>query len=262
MIDTHCHLTYEGLHSQADEVIARAQAAGVDRMISVATTPDDAQELLRLVSRHRGVYAAVGLHPGYAGEHADLDLVRRRLRTLAAAAPVVALGEMGLDRHWPEPPLDQQRPAFEMQLSLLREWPRMPGIVHNREATEQTLEMIRDSGVSGDRLVFHCFTGSRQELLDILDLGAMVSFTGVVTFRNNRELAGISDLVPLDRIMIETDAPFLTPEPHRKVRPNEPRFVVEVARFLAARRALPVEEFVAVVDANARRFFALDGPST
>lgn len=257
MIDTHCHLTFEGLHAQADDVVARAAAAGVDRMISVATTPDDAEAVLQLTQRHAGVCAAVGLHPGYVRECPDLEAVRMRLATAAAHPRVVALGEMGLDRHWPEPSVDEQRPAFALQLSLMRDLPHLPAVIHNREATADTLAMIRASGIPGRRFVFHCFTGPREDLLAILDAGAMVSFTGAVTFRNSRPLAEASDLVPLDRLMVETDSPFLTPEPHRKVRPNEPRFVVDVARFLAARRQMPLADFAAAVDANAQRFFNL-----
>jgi TatD DNase family protein len=257
VIDTHCHLTFEGLHDQAEAVIDRAIAAGVGRMISVGTTPDDALRAIALAERHAGVFAAVGLHPGYVRDCPDLDAVRNHLLAMAAHPRVVALGEMGLDRHWPEPTIDVQRPAFALQLSLLHACPQLPAVIHNREATSDTLAMIRDSGVPGERFVFHCFTGSRGELEAILAAGAMVSFTGAVTFKNNRALAEASDLVPLNRLMVETDAPFLTPEPHRKVRPNEPRFVTAVARFIAERRGMRYEDFDAAMDANAARFFRL-----
>lgn len=255
MIDTHCHLTFEGLRDLADEVIARAVADGVNHMISVGTTPDDALSAMALAQRHTCVFAAVGLHPGNVRQCPDLVAVRERLLSMVANPRVVALGEMGFDRHYPEPTIDEQRPAFELQLSLLQELPRLPGIIHNREATDDTLAAIRNSGVPGNRFVFHCFTGPRQDLVDILDLGAMVSFTGAVTFKNSRALAEASDLVPLDRLMVETDSPFLTPEPHRKVRPNEPRFVIAVARFLADRRGMPYDDFAAATDANAKQFF-------
>lgn len=255
MIDTHCHVTFEGLREQTEAVIARAAEAGVNRMISVGTTPEDARRAIRLAEQFPGVYAAAGLHPSHSRECPDLGGLERELREVMAHPRVVALGEMGFDRHYPEPTIDEQRPAFELQLTLMRDTPDLPGIIHNREATADTLAAIRASGVRGDRFVFHCFTGPRHDLEAILDLGAMVSFTGAVTFKNSRELAETSDLVPLDRLMVETDAPFLTPEPHRKIRPNEPRFVVDVARFLAARRGMTYDAFEAATDANARRFF-------
>jgi len=255
MIDTHCHLTYDGLIERVDEVIAVARVAGVDRMISVGTSPDDARRAVALAERFAGVYVAAGVHPHYSTHGVDLAA----LRELAQHEKVVALGEMGLDRHYPDPPPQVQRPAFAAQLELMSEFPHLPGVVHNREATDDTLAMIRDSGVPGNRFVFHCFTGPRKELDAILDTGAMVSFTGIVTFGSARDLAEASDRVPIERLMIETDSPYLTPEPHRKVRPNEPRYVVHVAAFLAQRRGMSVEEFTETVDANAERFFGLSG---
>ena len=131
------------------------------------------------------------------------------------------------------------------------------GVIHNREATDDTLAMIADHGVDAARLVFHCFTGSAAEVDAILAVGAMVSFTGIVTFGGAASVAAASDRVPLERLMIETDSPFLTPAPHRKVRPNEPKYVPHVAKFLAKRRGMPIAEFVAAVDGNADRFFGL-----
>ena len=257
MIDTHCHLTFKGLHERAGEVVARAHEAGVDRMISVGTTPDDARHAAQLAATLPGVYASAGLHPHYVTPWRDGQAVRAALRELVQLPRVVALGEMGLDRHYPEPPLDEQRRAFAWQLELAAELPGLPIIIHNREATADTLAMLRDSGLDPARFVFHCFTGSRAELDDILSFGAMVSFTGVVTFRNALPLAQAAAAVPAQRIMVETDSPFLTPEPHRKVTPNEPRFVRRVAEFLAQVRGEEPAAFVARVDANAQRFFRL-----
>ncbi|MCC6681855.1 MAG: TatD family hydrolase [Phycisphaeraceae bacterium] len=256
MIDTHCHLTYPGLIERAPEVIAAAQAAGVQRMISVGTSPDDARKALELAKRYDCVRVAAGLHPHHAPAP-GCDSMLTELRELLAHPKVVALGEMGLDWHYPDPPRDQQRAAFAAQLALMHDGWSGPGVIHNREATDDTLAMIREAGTPGERFVFHCFTGTRDELDAILDLGAMVSFTGIVTFKNAADLAEASDRVPLDRLMIETDSPYLTPIPHRKVKINEPRYVVHVAEFLAARRNMSVQDFTAAVDANAVRFFGL-----
>ena len=260
MIDTHCHLTYDGLIDRVDEVVAAARAAGVDRMISVGTTPADAARAIKLTERFDNVFATTGVHPGHADEVDNIGPLQSQLREQLNHPRVVALGEMGLDWHYPAPPAPpeaQQRAVFAAQLELMSERPDLPAIIHNREATDDTLAMIHESGVAGDRFVFHCFTGSVDEVERILALGAMVSFTGIVTFGGARSVAEASDRVPWDRLMIETDSPYLTPEPHRKVRPNEPRYVVEVARFLAARRGVTVEDLVERVDANAGRFFGL-----
>ena len=288
MIDTHCHLTYDGLHERADQVIQDAGAAGVDRMITVGTSPADARKSVALAQRFDNVYATAGLHPHYAGDWPNLSTLTDALRDLLSQPGVVAIGEMGLDKHYPDPPMKMQRAAFAAQLGLAAElgsgvWglgsgqttngcvetkhassetlgPRpqpLPIIIHNREATDDTLAMITDSGIPGERFVFHCFTGTTEEIEKILAIGARVSFTGIVTFKSAANVAEASDLVPLDRLMIETDSPYLAPEPHRKVRPNEPKYVVHVAEFLAKRRGMSVADFTAAVDSNAERFFGI-----
>lgn len=256
MIDTHCHLTYSPLSDRVDQVLAKALQMGVDRMICVGTTPDDAVKAAFLAIDNPAIFATAGLHPGYSGDWLDEDLVKNQLRTVMAHEQVVAVGEMGLDKHYPDPPLDIQQAAFEWQLELMKE-ADLPGVIHNREATDQTLATLRVSGLAGDRFVFHCFTGTQQELDAILDFGAMVSFTGIVTFKSSGALALAQQSVPMDRLMIETDSPYLTPAPFRKVRTNEPCYVSEVAKFLATNRQMTLDDFVAQVDANAQRFFKL-----
>lgn len=257
MIDTHCHLTFPRLADRVDAVIAAAREAGVDRMICVGTTPDDARQAAALAQRYDAVYATVGLHPHYVAEVTDREALGEAMRELAAWPEVVALGEMGLDYHYPDPPRDVQQRAFEWQLEVATDFTDLPIIIHNRKATDDTLERIRAVGLPGERFVFHCFTGDVSEVEKILELGAMVSFTGIVTFKNGAAIAEASDRVPIERLMVETDSPYLTPEPHRKVRTNEPRYVVDVARFLAARRGMALADFTSQVDVNARHFFAL-----
>ncbi|MFI4861004.1 MAG: TatD family hydrolase [Phycisphaerales bacterium JB063] len=261
MIDTHCHLTFDQLHRRIDQILADADTAGVDRMISVGTTPADATRALAIAHRFPRVYATAGVHPHYAAEFSDKAALRDSLNDKLADPRCVALGEMGLDRHYPDPPIDDQRRVFAWQLELMQApgspANALPGIIHNREATDETLAMIREAGIPGERFVFHCFTGSADELDAILELGAKVSFTGIVTFPSASNLAQASDRVPLDRLMIETDSPYLTPEPNRRVKPNEPRYVADVARFLAQRRGLDLDTFVKQVDTNAVAFFNL-----
>ncbi len=293
MIDTHCHLTYDGLHERVDAVLAAAAEAGVDRMISVGTTPADAEKARALSKRKTSVFFTAGLHPHYADRYTDKPALLDALGEKLSDPKCVAIGEMGLDRHYPDPPIEDQRRVFAWQLELAAEIGvagderseppeqagagksktirsggspslhpghptfRRPIIIHNREATDETLEILRRSGIAPERFVFHCFTGTADELDAILGFGAMVSFTGIVTFGSAKKLAASSDAVPLNRLMIETDSPYLTPEPHRKVRPNEPRYVTDVARFLAQRRGMTLGDFTAAVDANAERFFGL-----
>ncbi len=256
MIDTHCHLTYDGLHERVEQVLGAARQAGVTRMVCVGTTPPDAQAAVRLAERHDDVYATVGLHPHYAAQWRDGPLLGETMTQLARHPRVVALGEMGLDRHYPDPPLAVQQRALETQLAFAAGGD-LPIIIHNREATADTLAVLRASGIAPARFVFHCFTGTRAELDEVLAFGAMVSFTGIVTFRNAGKIAAAALATPLERLMVETDSPYLAPEPFRKVRPNEPRYVVEVARFLAQQRGMNETDFIAAVDANAQRFFRL-----
>ena len=261
MIDTHCHLTYDGLYERVDQVVTRAHEAGVDRLITVGTTAADAHQAADLAQRYENVFATVGFHPHYADQCTDRDMVGQTFAQLLARDKVVALGEMGLDLHYDDPPLDVQMRALQWQLECADELAaHLPVIIHNREATDQTLALLRACGIPGPRFVFHCFTGSAAELDAILESGAMVSFTGIVTFKNAAPLAACAAAVPIDRLMIETDSPYLTPHPHRKVHPNEPCYVVDVARFLAEQRQMKLEEFVELTDANAERFFSLKQP--
>ncbi len=256
MIDTHCHLTYSGLREQVCEVINRARIAGVDRMISVGTTPDDAQQAIKTAEQFEGVYATVGVHPHYASDWTDQSRITDAILEISQHPKVVAIGEMGLDKHYPDPPLDQQRSLLAWQLEAVQQLHDLPVIIHNREATDEVLYLLRQSGIPGHRFVFHCFTGNASELDAILAFGAMVSFTGIITFNSAIELAKASDRVPIDRLMIETDSPYLTPVPYRKIRPNEPQYVIHVAQFIAQRRDLSVDNFTQQTDLNADHFFA------
>jgi TatD DNase family protein len=201
------------------------------------------------------VWATSGVHPLHSDEEADWDAM---LET-AADARCVALGELGLDRHYSEPAIDVQLAALETQLELIeRHRLSKPIVVHCRDAFDDLLARFKASGIAGDRFVFHCFTGGPAEAQRVLDLGAMISFTGIVTFKNAAAIQAAAKLVPGDRIMIETDAPFLTPEPHRKVHPNEPCYAMDTARFVARLRGTAWEDFHATINANTTRFFGIE----
>lgn len=254
MFDTHCHLTYPGLIDRLDEVIANAHAAGVDRLITIGTTPDDIVASREVAMRFDNVWFAAGVHPHHAAEVSDVSW----LAATGTHERCVAFGEMGIDYHYPDPPRQVQHSLFAAQLQQVRDSGlNKPIVIHSRKATDDTLAILRDSGIAAERFVFHCFTETPEECRRVLDYGAMISFTGIVTYKNAPLVRDSAKLVPAERIMIETDAPYLAPEPHRAVRPNEPKCVAATAAYLAELRGVALPEFIAQCDANAMRFFAI-----
>jgi len=261
MFDTHCHLTFPQLHDRLDEVLAGAREAGVDRMITVGTTLADAERARAVAEQHDNVYFTAGIHPHYPAQSQPGDIYR--LPAVTSMDKCVAYGEMGLDWHYDDPPRELQRELFRAQLSAVQgdRDTAKPIIIHCRKAVDDVLAMIREFDIAGERFVFHCFTEPADDCRKVLDFGCMISFTGIVTYKNAPEVRDSAKLVPADRIMTETDAPYLSPEPHRKVRPNEPKFVVDTARHLAELRRVKFEDFVEQCDANAERFFNFPGPA-
>ena len=255
LIDTHCHLTDAVLLAQHADVLARAAAAGVRRMVTVATSPSDWDAALALLPAAPGLYMAAGLHPHKADQMAP-GLIER-LESVLAQPKVVAVGEIGLEYHYDLSPRDRQHEAFVQQLHLARRL-RKPVVVHSREAMADTLAILDEQGMAGWPLVFHCFTGTPQEVRQILQRDWYVSLAGVTTFKNASEVQEAARLVPAERLLFETDSPYLTPEPFRRVRPNEPAYVVHTARFLAQLRGVSVEQLAADVWQNASRFFGWD----
>lgn len=255
MIDTHCHLTSRQFQSRVPEMLAEARAAGLRGMITVATSAADSQACLELTRQHDYLWCSAGVHPLYADEPVDWDQVKR----VAADPRCVAWGELGLDNHYDKPERSLQDKVLGEQLVFIEschdEGMDKPIIVHCREAFDELLSIFAEAPFDPSRYVFHCFTGTPEEANRVLDFGAHISFTGAVTFKNGREIAEAAKLVPADRIMVETDSPYLTPEPMRKVRPNEPKYVVHIARFLAELRGEDPAAFEQQLDANAERFF-------
>ncbi len=253
LIDSHCHLTYEPLTAMRGEVLLRAAEAGVTQMISIGTDLADSRAAIELAAGHANVFASSGVHPHQAGKtEAGWEA---ELRALAADTNVVAIGETGLDYHYDFSPRDRQRAVFEGQLALATDTGK-PVVIHCREAHADVMAVL--AGFTGlKRVVFHCFTGTLAEAREILDRGYWISLTGVVTFKNSRELQEVARFLPPDRIMIETDSPYLSPEPVRSRRPNEPALVVYVARRVAELRGVAFEEFAALTRANTIRFFDL-----
>ena len=257
MIDTHCHLTYPQLAERQDDVIASAVAAGVDRMICVGTTDTDAEAARVIAEADSRVFFTAGVHPHYADKVA-LNRLPDMIE-LATHKRCVAFGEMGLDYHYDDPPKPIQHDLFQAQLEAIAASDLIkPVVIHCREAVDDVLAMISSTTLPFERFVFHCFTGTESEAKRIIDTGAMMSFTGIVTYKNASNVQAAAKIIPSDRLMIETDAPYLSPEPFRKIRPNEPKFVPAVAAFLSELRGERYELFVVNCDLNAERFFGLN----
>jgi len=257
LFDTHLHLDDEQFAADLDGVVQRAQQAGVARMIAVGTTAASSAESIRLATQFPSVFAAVGIQPNYCAEAlpGDWDQVVE----LSKLPRVAAIGETGLDRYWDHTPFDVQQDYFDRHLSLSRDT-GLPFIVHMRDCLPEILEMLRAARSCGPlNGVMHSFTGDLEGANVCLELGLYISFAGMVTFKKSDELRAVAAAIPADRILIETDAPYLSPHPKRSVRPNEPALIVHTASCLAEVRGISPDEFSRQTNQNARRLFSRTG---
>ena len=247
-VDSHCHLQLAG----GDEHVARAIDAGVEWMVCVGTDLATSGEATELAARHENVYAAVGLHPHDASK---LAAEWGMLEPLAVSDACTAIGEAGFDLYYEHSPADEQETAFRWQIRLAKRLQK-PLVIHSRDAWDDTFRVLDDEGVP-ERTVFHCFTGGPEEAKQALARGCYLSFSGIVSFKNAEALREAARHAPADRILVETDSPFLAPEPYRG-QPNEPAYVVAVGEALARARAETAEEIAAVTRANAARVFGVE----
>ncbi len=254
LIDTHCHLTFGQLASDIDAVIKRSIAAGVTSWITVGTDPGHNQKAIELAHKYDNMYATVGIHPHDAKDVTGQAI--RQLHALAQNKKVVAIGETGLDFHYDHSPRDKQAEVFTSHLQLAGEL-ALPVIIHSREAFDETMKILQQSGPDLKKVVFHCFSGSPEQAKIILEAGFYISFTGVVTFKNAEAIRRAAEIVPLDRLMLETDCPYMSPEPMRKQRINEPALMVHTAKFLADLKGMNFEDFAAAATATSKAFFNL-----
>jgi TatD DNase family protein len=251
--DSHCHLNYKGLVEQQQAVLERARAAGVATMLNISTRQAEWDEVIGLAERESDVWASVGIHPHEADAHPDVQTAT--LIDRAGHERVVGIGESGLDFHYDHSDRDRQRASFRAHIAAARET-GLPIIVHTREAEADTYAILAEEmGKGGFTGVIHCFTASQDFADKALGLGLYVSISGIVTFKNAKELQSSAKMIPSHRLLIETDAPFLAPAPHRG-RPCEPAFVADTARFLAGLRGEPVEALAALTSANFRDLFS------
>lgn len=253
MIDSHCHLDPKVYGAEVDAVIARAVAAGVDRMVTIGAGYgfDAAEAAVLLCARHPNLRCAIGLHPHDA--HTYTDDAFARLLALSRAPGVVALGEMGLDFHYDLSPRDVQRDVFRRQLAAARER-GLPVVIHDRASEGETLRILVDDGQFPTGVLYHCYTGDVAAMREITHRGGYVSIPGIVTFKNAGEMPAVAAEAPLDRLLVETDSPFLTPVPFRGKR-NEPAHTRLVLAKVAELRGMPVAELERATIANTERFF-------
>lgn len=252
LIDSHCHIDLAQFDADRDEVVARAREAGVERMLLVGGVDEEAGHRRALrVAESLGFPVSAGVHPHEA--RLASDSTWDELRGLAREKRIVAIGEIGLDYHYDHSPRDVQREVFRRQVRLARDV-GLPVIVHTREADPETAALLEEEGAAEVGGVIHCFTGGHDLADRALALGFLISFSGIVAFPRAEVIQEVARKVPADRLLVETDAPFLAPPPHRGKR-NEPAFVVEVARRVASLRAEPVDALGRAAKSNFERLF-------
>jgi len=253
-IDTHAHLNDPSLLGQLDQVILRAKQAGLEGVLCVAVDEQTSRGSLELAHKHDFLRASVGIHPNYAQLATLSDW--NGIVGLAANRSVVALGETGLDLYWDDCPFERQLENFQAHWRLSRDT-GLPVIIHMRECQSQMLEVLRCQAGQGElRGVMHSFTGSLDAALECIDLGLYISFAGMVTFKKSVELRQVAARLPADRVLVETDCPYLTPEPFRSQRPNEPCHVVRTAQVIAEAQNLSMQAFMECTCDNTRRLFS------
>ncbi len=252
LIDTHCHLTFEQLADDIEAVLARSVTSGVTAWLTVGTDQQHNRKVIELTDRFKNVYAAIGIHPHDAKDVTADTLIE--LKELAQNQKVVALGETGLDFHYNfSDPSDQKR-AFAAQLKIAKEL-NLPVIIHCREAFDETMEILKQHGRELKGVVFHCFSGSAEQARIVLEYGFYISFTGVVTFKNAKTTREAAEIVPTNRLMLETDCPYMSPEPMRKQKINEPALMVHTAKYLAELKQMDLTDFANAVTATSKSFF-------
>ena len=252
LFDTHAHLDQEEFDADRAEVLARARETGVTTILAVGVTAASSAACVALAAANEGLLAAVGIQPNYCAQAAEGDW--QRVVELAGAPRVAALGETGLDRYWDYSPLAVQQDYFDRHLRLSQQT-GLPFIVHTRESDADVLAMLREARARGPLSgVMHSFTGSRETAAECVELGLYVSFAGMVTFKKSDALREVARSIPAERILIETDSPYLSPHPLRGKR-NEPARLIHTAECLARERGVSLDDFAAQTTANARRLF-------
>ena len=252
LVDSHCHLDFPEFAPELDEVVARARAVGVGGMVTICTRVSEFVRVLDIADRYKDVWCSVGIHPHEAAN--EPDRAAAEIVDLTRHPKVVGIGETGLDYHYDRSPRDRQREIFRRHIEAAR-LSGLPIIVHSREAEEDTASLLEEGATAGKLTgLIHCFTSTALLAERALALGFCISFSGIVTFRNAEDLRAIAKTIPGDRLLVETDAPYLAPVPQRGKR-NEPAFVAHTAAFLAELRGESLDALAVRTTANFRRLF-------
>ena len=252
-IDSHAHLTFKPLADQVEACIARSREADIEAIVTIGTNPADSREAVVLAQKHEGyVFATAGVHPHEAERVNEKNI--NAVASLWRQPGVVGIGEIGLDYHYDFADRKTQRDVFGAQLARAA-GTQLPLVIHARESVADVVAMLADHGFDDRKVVFHCFTGSDNDAVLIANHGWRISFTGVVTFRKSDWLQPIARDYPADELMVETDAPYLSPEPVRKARPNEPANLIHIIRHLANLRGVDETTLAEQINKNTRAFF-------
>ncbi|MEC3609626.1 TatD family hydrolase [Bacillus glycinifermentans] len=253
LFDTHAHLNAEQFNEDLEDVIARAKEEKVENIVVVGFDRPTIKRVMELIETYDFIYAAIGWHPVDAIDMTDEDLAW--IKELSSHEKVVAIGEMGLDYHWDKSPKDVQKEVFRKQIALAKEV-GLPIVIHNRDATEDVVTILREEGAEEVGGIMHCFTGSAEVAKECINMNFYLSFGGPVTFKNAKKPKEVVKQVPNDRLLIETDCPYLTPHPFRGKR-NEPSYVKLVAEQIAELKGMTYEEVAAITTENAKKLFGI-----
>lgn len=251
LFDTHAHLDFPRFDKDRDEVIKRAYNKGVKTIVNIGSNMTTSRNSVELSRRYENIYAAIGVHP-HDADTFNLN-VSKKLNKLADNDKVVAIGEIGLDFHYDNSPREKQKQSFRAQLRLAKKLD-LPVVIHTRDADKETLNILKEEKAKELGGIMHCFASDKKMAKEILDLGFYIAFGGLITFKNLSDLRDVVKEVPLDRLLIETDSPYLTPEPHRGKR-NEPAYVKFVAEKIAEIKGIAVEEVAKITTENAKKVY-------
>nr|WP_263323951.1 TatD family hydrolase [Neobacillus sp. Marseille-Q6967] len=251
LFDTHVHLNADQFAEDLEEVISRAQHEGVSNMVCVGFDRPTIEKAMELAERYDFIYACVGWHPVDAIDMTEEDLIW--IEELASHPKVVAIGEMGLDYHWDKSPKEIQKEVFRKQIRLAKKV-KLPIVIHNREATADIIEILKEEDAGEVGGIMHCFSGSAEVAKECLKMNFYISLGGPVTFKNAKKPKEVAEAIPIEKLLIETDCPYLSPHPYRGKR-NEPGYVKLVAEQIAAIKGLSYEEVATITTQNAKKIF-------
>ncbi|MBN2842238.1 MAG: TatD family hydrolase [Sedimentisphaerales bacterium] len=257
-VDSHAHLTYEPFEGRLDQILDQAALVGVTRILTIGTDCMDSLRAVAIAKEYENrIFASIGVHPHEAKDYspADIDDMSRIIED----GSVVAVGETGLDYHYEHSPRDRQRAIFEAQLQLARRY-SIPAIIHCRDAFDDCLSILANFQPEPGKVIIHCYSGNVDQARTLLDMGVLLSFSGTVTYKKSEDIQASAKFAPLDRILVETDCPYLSPEPKRSIKPNEPALVVHTAWKIAELKQVALEEIAAATTANFTRCFLDNKP--